>query len=257
MHKKTVFLTILLILIPLPFCFQSLQSHRRYTGDSTAGLAPMVLAEESMTIPQQSADSASSRKRSETVSKVPSLEPKGPPSKHPDVLPARPVPVESAVEVQVPNLPPAVLPSQHKSMVKFCGGEPISQCENVEFTHCDLALLLLDILALGERQTYEDAFEVLESRAVSPVIGWAKDNPQKRMTSREMEEVRCSISLAYEEGLIEERASIVTVALNRFCVELEVSLKALKDSGVLKDRSYYKAETGYQGGGDGVSSPSF
>ncbi len=223
MYKKTAFLTILIILIPLAFPLKSLKSQDPHVEDSFTPLAPTDSPEESEGVTRQSAENSGST---------------------------------SAIEVQLSNLPPAVLPSQHKSMVKFCGGEPISQCENVEFTHCDLALLLLDILALGERQTCEDAFEVLESRTVSPAIGWAKDNPQKRMTPREMEEVRCSISLAYEKGLIEEHASIVTVALNTYCVELEVSLKALKDSGVLKNRSYHEAETGYQGGGNGVLSPS-
>jgi hypothetical protein len=127
---------------------------------------------------------------------------------------------------------------------------------DVNFTHSDLALLVLDILALRRAEDPVATFELLESHDIEPVGGWAKSDPERLVTPREMEEVRCSISLASDEGSISVGPSLVTTSINRFCEELEVSLRATGDSGVAKgDRPSLSAETGYQGatgGGDGT-----
>lgn len=141
--------------------------------------------------------------------------------------------------------------------MKLCGGVPISQCADRDFTYSDFAFLLLDTLDLKRTETWGEAFEILESLHIGPVEGWAKANPQKPMTLREMEEVRCSISLASEEGLIGVGPSTVTAAVNRFCRELKVSLKAMEDSGIVKNPANISAITGYQGGTDQVASPPF
>ncbi len=156
----------------------------------------------------------------------------------------------------LPKAPTVVVPSEGVSPVKLCGGEPISPCENCRLTHGDFALLLLDILALAPTQLYEEAFNLLGSLQIAPARGWARSNPKQLITPRDMEEIRCSISLAFEKGSIETGPSMVTVALNRFFEELEVSLMAEEDLGIPKGDAYQSAETGYQGGTQGVFSPS-
>ncbi len=182
------------------------------------------------------------------------------------VLPSDLVQAESEIEQNlqnVPKPPPVVLPPEGVSTVKLCGGEQISRCADCDFSHFDLALLILDILNLGRAREAEGAFETLESLDIEPAGGWAKSNPDQPMTPREMEEVRCSISLAAEVGSVPVEPAVVTAAMNRFCEEFEVSIKALRDSGVAKGGHTggyptVPAETGYQGGEDsGVVSSAF
>jgi hypothetical protein len=71
-----------------------------------------------------------------------------------------------------------------------------------------------------------------------------------------MEEVRCSISLAFEDGSISVGSSIVTAKVNRFCEAWEVSQRVSEDSGLLRADQPRLVETGYQGGGDDITSPS-
>jgi hypothetical protein len=156
------------------------------------------------------------------------------------------------------SLPKAVTPGTGRMpIVKLCKGEPISECLDCGFSHGDFALLILDILGLAVTRVYEEAFEILGSLYIRPVDGWAKHNPEKLMTPRETEEVRCSISLAHEDGLIQTGPSIVSVGLNGFCREFKVSLKTMEDSGIVKGRPDGRAETGYQGGGRTVFSSPF
>jgi hypothetical protein len=182
-------------------------------------------------------------------SAVPSLEPKrstSPSSKGP---PTPPVQMEPPIEQTIPNPPPVVLPPEQALPVKLCGGKPISQCLDVQFTHVDFALLVMDILALGSTQDAEEAFRTLEFLNIQPIGGWEKSDPQKPITLREMEEVRCSLSLSAEKGLISVGPSVLTASVNRFCEELKVSLEAIESAGIGEDRRGTRpSETGYQGG---------
>lgn len=183
------------------------------------------------------------------------------------VRPRHPVQGESAIQrsvpqQSVPKTPPVVLPPEEISPVKLCGGEPISECLDCDFTHLDFALLILDILRLKRADKPERAFETLEAHEIEPGGGWAKSDPEKHMTPEEMEEVRCSISLAAEDGSIPVGSSVVTTAMNRFCADLEVSIKSMRDSGVAKGGhtggdAIPPAESGYQGGTDGITSSAF
>ena len=157
----------------------------------------------------------------------------------------------------VPKHPSAVYPSQKRALVTLCGGDPISQCAKVNFTHTGFALLVVDILGLEAPESGEDAFDILESLQISPVYGWARAKPMARITPQEMEEIRCSISLAFAEGSISVGSSIVTAEVNRFCEAWEVSQRVVEDSGPPRADQPRLVETGYQGGGDDMTSPPY
>jgi len=221
---------------------------------------PTVLPDPHEEVPEGSIQRSASTilsKPVSAVSEMPSTQPEPPPPESLEVSPRPQVQAESKRKRSLPKPPPVVLPPEERSTVKLCGGEPICRCTNVDFTHGDFALLVLDILGLGTTQNCEEAFEILESLQIGPVDGWAKASPQRRMTATQMEEVRCAVSVASEDGLIPVGPSVVTAAVNRFCEELEVSLAAIEDSGVGTDRRDIRGETGYQGGTDGgvASSP--
>jgi hypothetical protein len=139
--------------------------------------------------------------------------------------------------------------------VKLCGGEMITQCKKVGFTHCGFAFILLEILRITPPAGCGEAFEVLRSLNIAPVEGWSETNPQKRLTPEEMEEVRCSISWAVTRGLIQASPSVVTASLNRFCAEWMVSAQA-EEAPTSMGRFNHSAETGYQGCTETVASSS-
>jgi hypothetical protein len=142
-----------------------------------------------------------------------------------------------------------VLPRQEDSALRLCGGQPICRCEKVKFTHGDFALLVLGILGLGPTENSEEAFEILDSFRIRPSGGWAEARPEKLMSQREMEEVRCCVSIAYEDGLIRVGPAVLAAGVDRFCEELEYSLAAMEeDTGVVTDRPSTVAEAGHQGG---------
>ena len=297
MNKKKVFLSIVMLLVLLAILYMCFGRHERpgkttvsvETDNSLSPsetlhrpsetLRPKVVPDEPEKVPVKAAQRPPSTRFSETAAEMPSTQPeKAPPPVVLEALPAQPAQAESAMtpssvslealptqpvqagsamKRSVPKAPAVVLPPEEMPMARLCEGEPLSQCVDVDFTQCDFALLLLNVLALGRTENCEEAFEILESLPIGPVGGWAKANPQKQMTLREMEEVRCSIFPAFEGGLVGVGPWIVTAALNRFCEELKVSLKAIEDSGIVKGRADISAETGYQGGTNGVASSPF
>ncbi|MBW2057476.1 MAG: hypothetical protein JRJ26_08270 [Deltaproteobacteria bacterium] len=133
----------------------------------------------------------------------------------------------------------------------------ISSCAGRNFTQCEFALLLLDLLDLETRETCEGAFALLESLHIGPVGGWAKADPTRILTPQEMEEVRCSASLAADQGLISASSSVIVARLNRFCEELKASLEAVRESGIIRGKTDVPPITGYQGGTERVASPPF
>jgi hypothetical protein len=166
--------------------------------------------------------------------------------------------MEKTVERTVPRPPSIVLTPPEMPPVKLCGGETFFGCPDVGFTDIDLAVLVLDILGLKKTDHPDEALGILESLNIAPTRGWSKSNPARRMTSREIEEVRCSVSLAYNDKLIRVAPSTVTAALENFCQEVEVSLRAIEHSGVARDnRSGIPPEAGYQGATGGVTSSPF
>ncbi|NIQ37968.1 MAG: hypothetical protein GTN81_05195 [Proteobacteria bacterium] len=169
----------------------------------------------------------------------------------------QPVNATSLKKRSVPETPPVVLPPEETSLVKLCGGEPISLPKGFNLTHGDLALVLLNVLALRTTQVYEEAFQILSSLHIGPVGGWPKTNPEKPITLKEAEEIRCSISLAFEDGSIRVGPSVVTTALNGFFQDLQVTGRAMDQSGITKEEAKKSVETGYQGGREGVSSSPF
>jgi hypothetical protein len=118
-------------------------------------------------------------------------------------------------------------------------------------------MLVVDILGLEAPESGEAAFDILESLQICPVHGWARAKPMGRITPQDMEEVRCSISLAFSEGSISVGSSIVTAEVNRFCEAWEVSQRVAEDSGPLRADQPRLVETGYQGGGDDMTSPAY
>lgn len=293
MSKKNVLLSILLILIVLAVLSMCLGRCHQHPGgtiisdklqsrippsDRLDG-EPLPHAPEE--VADKSPESPALVKLPKATVEMPSTQPKkAPPPESPEASPTRPIQGESAMtpsSVSLEALPTqsalaesamkrsvlkasvVALSPEAASMGKLCGGEPISECVDVVFTHCDFALLIIDILALARTEDCKEAFEILESLHIGPVGGWAKANPQKRMTPGQMEEVRCSISLSSEHGLIDAGPSTVTAALNKFCEELKVSIEVVEDSGIVKDRADVTAtaETGHQGEGEGVASSPF
>lgn len=268
MNKKKILLSVLMVLLLVIVLSAYLASQRRPGGTIVSGntdggvsererLGRRVLPDMPDRIPTYSEDEPRPRKPSEAVRQVPSSEPEGSPPEVLEKLPSQWVEAAPAIKRSVPEPPAVVSPPEKERMKRFCGGELISQCVDCGLSHGDFALLLVDILALKAPETLGEVFEILESLHVGPVGGWAKANLQKRMTAEEMEEVRCSISLAAEEGLIEMGPSVVTAAVNRFCRELKVSLEAMEDSGIVKNRGRVAGETGYQGGTRGIASSPF
>ncbi len=294
MNKKKILLTVLIVLLLITLLYTGLGRYRR--GGKTAvsvkiddglfptqTLGPKVPPDQPEEVPGKSAQGILSRRSPKEVAESPPTEPKKayppisleslaaepvrkesaltPSSVSLEALPTEPAQVESAMKRSVPKS--VILRAEEMPMLKLCKGEPISECLDCGLTHCDFALLVLDILALGKTENCGEAFEILESGHIGPVDGWNKASPFERMKPIEIEEVRCSLSLAFEDGFIPVEASLVTVALNRFCEELKVSLKAMEDSGAVRGGARVSAETGYQGGavdqggGGGVSSPPF
>ena len=129
-----------------------------------------------------------------TVTKTVAVESKGSPSQPPALQPIEPAQTQSGSEGSVSEPLSLVLPPKELPPVKLCGGQSVSQCADVEFSHFDFALLILDIISIKGIKEDEEIFDVLESVSIQPVMGWARSDPQKRITTREMEEVRCSIS---------------------------------------------------------------
>lgn len=297
MSKKNVLLSILLILIVLAVLSMLLERCHQYPGgtiisDKLDGRIPPSdkldgepLPHAPEEVPDKSPESPVLVKVPKATVEMPSTQPKkaSPPesleasSTRPiqgesamtpssvslEALPTQSTLAESAMKRSVLKASPVALSPGAAFVGKLCGGEPISQCVDVVFTHCDFALLIIDILAPARTEDCKEAFEILESLQIGPIGGWAKANAQKRMTPRQMEEVRCSISFASEHGLSDAGPSIVTAALNRFCEELKVSIGVVEDSGIAKDRAdattttTTTAETGHQGEGEGVASSPF
>jgi hypothetical protein len=98
-------------------------------------------------------------------------------------------------------------------------------------------------------------FEILESAGIAPKGGWAKSEPETEITEEEMEEVRCSIALAAEEGEIPVEADEVTADVNQFSDDMSANIAAVEDAKIVKDRKSRSAETGYQGGSGVTSTP--
>lgn len=221
------------------------------------GLDHRVLPDEPEEISEKSTERSPLGRLPKTVSEIPSTEPEDSATESFEILPNQQVQAKSAMKRSVPKVPSVVLPPEKMSMVKLCGGPAISRCGDVDFTHGDFALLIINILGLERAESFEEAFEILESLQIGPVGGWATANAQKLVTPRAMEEVRCSISLAFEAGLIRVGPTIVAAAVNRFCEEFVVSQRAVEDSGIVKDRPDISYGTGYRGGTNGgvVSSP--
>jgi hypothetical protein len=210
---------------------------------------PEVLYDEPLDFTRDSRQVSPLGEPPEQDSAVPSVQLERSTSPSPEGPPTPPVQMEPSIEPTIPNPPPVVLPPEQALPVKLCGGKPISQCLDVQFTHVDFAFLVMDILALGSTEAAEEAFRTLEFLNIQPIGGWEKRDPQKPITLREMEEVRCSLSLAAEEGRVLVGPSVLTAGVNRFCEELKVSLKATESAGIEEDRRGTRpSETGYQGG---------
>ena len=199
-------------------------------------------------IREDSIDKSAMAGTSKPVPEEPSIEGQASPPESTGTPSDRPQPAPSPKDRFVPEPPSAVLPPEARPPMKLCGGESISQCTNVGLTHGDFATLVLDILGLGTTGDCQEAFELLESFQIRPVGGWKKSNPGDRITPREMEEIRCSISIASEDGLILVGPSVLAAAVNRFCEESELTLAAMEDFSVERDRDDVVGETGYQGG---------
>jgi len=257
--KRTLILALILFFLMVStFYFAGRKTTHRLPQDLKVSqrTEPGVLPDKPEPTPQPPTSPPRISKPPDKMAEVSSPEPKATPQVSRQELPKPQVKAEPPKRRDLPKAPPVVVPSEGVSPVKLCGGEPVSPCENCRLTHGDFALLLLDILALATTDRYEEAFNILGSLHIAPARGWARSNPKQLVTPRDMEEIRCSISLAFEEGSIKTGPSMVAVALNRFFEELEVSLKAEEDSGVPKGDAYQSAETGYQGGTQGVFSPS-
>jgi hypothetical protein len=171
-----------------------------------------------------------------------------------EALPSQPIPVESALKRTGPQGPSAL-----RQMGQLCEGEPLHQCAAVDFTHCDFALLLLDTLGLSGTENCTEAFALLDTIKVGPYNGWARSNPQNKLTPEDLEEIRCSVLWAFKDGLIQMSPSVVSASLRRFCEEFQVSLNAVETSGIVKSppNKPDAAETGHQDGNNGVVSPPF
>ncbi|NIO04715.1 MAG: hypothetical protein GTN74_08885 [Proteobacteria bacterium] len=261
MNKRKIQLLLVLpmILFVVPFlCFGRDTTTDRPSASVkvTQKAAPKVSSEEPKAISQDSLQKSPATDDPRKVPQTSSPEPKpGPPVSIKEV-PTPQVETKRPEKPFVPKASSVVLPAEETSPVKLCAGEPIIPCENCRLTHHDFALLLLDVLGLVITELYEEAFDILASLQIAPVHGWATADPEKLITPREMEEVRCSISLAFKDGSIEVGPSTVTVALNRFLEDSDVSIQTAEDSGVSKGDTSRSAETGYQGGGEGILSPS-
>ncbi len=260
-NKRKIQLLIILavILFVMPFLYfgkDTATDTRPESVKVTQSAQPKASSEKPKTIPQDSVQPPPVMEDPRKVPQTPSPEPKPAPQVSIKRLPTPQVETKRPDKPFVPKTPSVLLPSEENSTVKLCAGEPINPCENCRLTHRDFALLLVDILALLTTELYQEAFDVLASLQIAPVNGWATADPEKLITPREMEEVRCSISLAFKDGSIGVGPSTVTVALNRFLEESDVSIQAAEDSGVTKGDSSRSAETGYQGGEEGVLSPS-
>ncbi len=173
-----------------------------------------------------------------------------------EALPTQPGQAESLMKRSVPKT--GVLRAQDMPVVLFCQGEPILACLDCGLTDCDFALVVVDILAPGRTEDCKEAFAFLQSLNVGPVRAWGGANLDKPMTAGEMEEVRCSLSLAFDDKLIPLSPSIMKASLERFCQELKMTLEARGSSGIVKDSAVVSAgESGHQGGSDGVFSTPF
>jgi hypothetical protein len=214
-----------------------------------------TLREGSGTVAEGSPEIMASTRPTRTVSRAPST---GKMTDAPESVlsaPAESQGLEPPAKPSIPSPRPVVSPREEKPMVKLCGGEPISQCEGVDLAQSDAALLLLEILGLGRGENAERAFEILETLRIVPAAGWDRRNPKRPITPPEMEEVRCCVSLAFEDGLVQVGSSAVAAAFNRFCEDLKAATVATEDSGIVENHLGGKTETGYQGGtGDVVSS---
>ncbi len=241
--------------------------HRRpvkpdYSRESDGGALPSQTREASKgpekarEVPEEVILEPQPRRHPQKVSKKQREQPREPALQDRAMAPRR-TRSEGRGKRSVPKHPSAVYRSQERALVRLCGGDPISQCTQVNFTHTGFALLVLDILGLEVPGGDEEAFDILESLHIRPVDGWARAKRMERITLQEMEEVRCSISLAFEDGSISVGSSIVTAEVNRFCEAWEVSQRVPEDSGLLRVDQPRLVETGYQGGGDDITSPPY
>ncbi len=258
-RKIQLVIILAIILFVMPFLYFGKDTPTDTRPESvrvTQRAEPKVSSEKPKAIPQDSIRNPPVTEDPRRVPQTPSPEPKPAPQVSIKKVPTPQVETKRPEKPFVPKTPSVVLPSEETSPVKLCAGEPITPCENCRLTHGDFALLLVDVLALLTTELYEEAFDILASLQIAPVNGWATADPEKLITLREMEEVRCSISLAFKDGSIGVGPSTVTAALNRFLEESDVSIQTAEDSGITKGDSSRSAETGYQGGEEGVLSPS-
>jgi hypothetical protein len=255
-------LTVALIALCLYFVLHRRPVIPEYSREPDGGALPSQTLEASKRpektreIPEKVTLEPPPRRQPQKVSKKQPEQPRETSLKDRAMPPRRARP-EGRGKRSVPKHPSAVYPSQERALVRLCGGDPISQCTKVNFTQTGFAQLVLDILGLEVPGSDEEAFDILESLHIRPVDGWARAKPMERITLQEMEEVRCSISLAFEDGSISVGSSIVTAKVNRFCEAWEVSQRVSEDSGLLRADQPRLVETGYQGGGDDITSPAY
>ena len=90
----------------------------------------------------------------------------------------------------------------HLVEVPQCEGPMVSECGGCEISQGDFAIYLCKVLGIGEALNYDQSFLALTALQISPKRGWRSEEPLVPITHREIEEVRCSVQAAYENGLI-------------------------------------------------------
>lgn len=126
----------------------------------------------------------------------------------------------------------------------LCEGPMVTECDECEISHGEFAAYLCKVLGIGEDLNYAQAFLTLGALRIFPRRGWRFENPSTRITSTEIEEVRCSVVAAYQRGCIEASPNIMVASLDDYCMWLKMNIQVV-GGGTVADTT---AQKDYLGG---------
>ncbi len=125
-----------------------------------------------------------------------------------------------------------------------CEGPMVTECMQGEIPQGDFAIYLCKVLGIGEDLNFEQSFLALSALHISPERGWRFEEPFDLITQREIEEVRCSVRKAYEQGVIETEPTLMVASINDYCLWLRMNMEVVGEVTVAETL----AQTNYQGG---------
>jgi len=126
-----------------------------------------------------------------------------------------------------------------------CEGPMVTECEDCEISQGEFAVYLCQVLGIGKALNYDQSFLALTALHISPKKGWRFREPLVPITQREIEEVRCSVQVAYKKGLISAEPTLMVASVNDLCLWLKTDVEVV-GAGIVVEAV---AQTDYQGGG--------